>query len=326
VIWDSDGAINIDPKTGINKTWQEWINQLKKNKGFVLVNNGGDFAESDSRDSVSYVQDLFQKRNRTIDNIAARVFIDLVGKNRSMITSEVNKLCLTCPQTVSRDFILDNTFPSSKEAVMYKLGNDIDKDYATGIASLENFIHLGVNANYIAQILVNKARWHLIICHLYSQGMDWNSIRNEILEMGKFPSCVWHNDQLPSSKKQELAVNLNSVDNLTEFMTRKLGIPEHYLEIEPPKTESKTVKKGEVIPMPFMADMMIAYTRDYIIAHNAKKYSNTDLKVKVLERAINVYLNCSDNLKQIRYSVEDQNECLYDMVKTWTNPYILETQ
>jgi hypothetical protein len=142
--------------------------------------------------------------------------------------------------------------------------------------------------------------------------------------MGKFPSCVWHNDQLPAAKKKTLAVNLNNYENLTEFMTRKLGIPGHYLELEPPKTKttSKTVKRGEVIPMPFIADMMIAYARDYVVTHNRKRYENAELKAKVLERAVSVYLTSSDNLKQIRYSFEDQTQCLHEMVKTWTNPYI----
>jgi hypothetical protein len=323
VIWDSESAIKVDAKKGINKTWQDWINQLKKQDSFVLVNNGGDFSESDSRDSVKYVQGLFEKRKRSIDGVSAKLFVDLVGKKRSMLSSEVAKICLTAPQKVTKEFILDNTFPSSKEAVLYKFGNDLDKDYATAIYSLENFSNLGVNANVLAQIMVNKARWHLIICHLYNQGLDWTSIRNEILGMGKFPSCVWHNDQLPAPQKKNLSVKLNDVESLTTFMTRKLGFPEHYLEIPPPKskTVSKAVKKGEVIPMPFMADMMIAYARDYVVAHNGKKYQGAELKAKVLERAVNVYLTCSDNLKQIRYSFEDQAECLHDMVKTWTNPY-----
>jgi len=68
VIWDSSGQIKIDPKKGINKTWQDWINSLKENKLFVLVNNGGDFSENDQRDSVNYTKSLFEKRKRIIDN------------------------------------------------------------------------------------------------------------------------------------------------------------------------------------------------------------------------------------------------------------------
>ena len=321
VIWDSDGAIKIDPKKGINKTWQDWINIIKKQEGFTLINNGGDFAENDTTDSTKYVQGLFEKRKRRIDKTTARLFVDLVGKNRSMLSSEVNKICLTAPETVTSDFILDNTFPSSKEAVLYKFGNDLDKDYTTAISSLENFKNIGVNANVLAQIIVSKARWHLVICHLYSQGMDWTSIRNEILGMGKFPSCVWHNDQIPAPQKKSLSTKLNDVGNLTEFMTRKLGIPEDALQLEE-STTGKVLKRGEVIPMPFMADMMIAYARDYVLKSNKSKHGNVDLKSKMLVRAVTVYLNCSDNLKQIRYEVEDQSECLNEMVKLWSNPYV----
>ena len=322
VIWDSEGIIKIDPKKGINKTWQDWINELKKNKSFVLVNNGGDFAENDSKNSVVYVQKLFEKRKRVIDNVAAKIFVDIVGKSRSMLSSEVTKLCIVAPQKVTKEFVLEHTFPSSKEAVLYKFGNDLDKDYVSAISSLENFIQLGINANVLAHIMVTKARWHLVICNFYKQGLDWNSIRHEILDMGKFPSCVWHNEQLPASQKKKLAVALNDTENLKEFMTRKLGIPEHYLEIVEPKTKSKAVKRGEVIPMPFIADMMIVYARDFVIKNNRSKYKDAELRSRVLERAVQVYLTCSDNLKQIRYSVEDQTQCLHEMVRAWTNPYV----
>ena len=320
VIWDSDEAIKIDPKKGINNTWQEWINELKKQKGFTFINNGGDFAENDSTDSVKYVQGLFEKRKRNIDKVSARLFVDLVGKSRAMLSSEVNKLCLTAPVVITSGFILDNTFPTSKEAVLYKFGNDLDKDYVAAMSSLENFRNIGVNANVLAQIIMSKARWHLIICHLYSQGMDWASIRNEILGMGKFPSCIWHNEQMPATQKKSLSAKLNEVESLTEFMTMRLGIPEDYLQIEESNT-GKPLKRGEAIPMPFMADMMITYARDCILKSNKSKYGNVDLKSKMLERAIDVYLNCSDNLKQIRYEVEDQSECLSDMVRVWSNPY-----
>jgi len=323
VIWDSEGQIKIDPKKGINKTWQDWINELKAVDGFVLVNNGGDFAENDQKDSVKYVQELFKKRKRIVDSVAARIFVDLVGKNRSMISSEVSKLCFTAPERVTKEFILDNTFPSSKEAVLYKFGNDLDKDYGNAISSLESFSNLGINANVLAQIIVTKARWHLAICHLYSQGLDWGTIRHELLEMGKFPSCIWHNDQIPPSEKKKISISMNDPDNLKEFMTRKLGIPEKYINIEPQKTKttSKAVKKGEVVPMPFIADMMVAYARDVVVACNKKRYDNTQLRVKVLERAVNVYLGCCENLEEIRYSVDEQKQRLYDMVKLWTNPY-----
>ena len=323
VIWDSTGTIKIDPKKGINKTWQEWIDELESNKGFVLVNSGGDFAENDTQSSTKYVQDLFAKRKRTIDSSAAKILVSLVGKNRSMISSEVDKLCITSPSVVTREFVLDHTFPTSKEAVLYKFSNDMDKDYPTAVSSLETFLSLGTNSNVLAQIIVTKARWHLMICHLFSQGMSWNSVRNEILGMGKFPSCVWHNEELTYDQKKNLAIKLNDVENLKKFMTRKLGIPEDYLEIEPPKTKtvSKAVKRGEIIPLPFMADMMVDYAKNI---HNniSKKYINNEVKSKLLERAVEVYLSTSDNLKQIRYSVDDQTECLHDMIRVWANPYI----
>jgi hypothetical protein len=322
VIWDSKGSIKIDPKKGINKTWQSWIDSLKKNEKFVLVNNGGDFAENDYLNSVKYVQQLFAKRNRSIDNVSAKIFVDLVGKNRAMLSSEISKMSLTAPKVVTRDYILNNTFPSSKEAVLYKFGNDLDKNYQSAISSLEMFLSLGVNANVLAQIMINKARWHLVLCDLYSKGLDLTSIRNEMLGMGRFPSCVWHNDQLPALKKKSLSIKLNDPKNLEEFMTRKLGIPSDYLKIEKPKTISKAVKRGEVIPMPFIADMMINHFKNSILLPNRNKYSGQEQKDKILNRAVNVYLSLSDGLKEIRYSTETQKENLYSMVRIWSNNLI----
>jgi len=319
VIWDSTNSIKIDPKKGINKTWQDWINGLKTNKGFVLVNNGGDFAENDTANSTKYVQGLFEKRKRVIDSVPAKILVDLVGRKRSMLSSEVSKLCLTAPRKVTVEFILENAFPSSKEAVLYKFGNDLDKNYRSAISSLELFLDMGTNANVLAQILVTKARWHLAICHLYSKGMDWNSVRNEVLGMGKFPSCVWHNEKIPALRKKGMSIELNDPKKFEEFMTLKLGIPEGYVDITHPKVISKAVKRGEVIPLPFMADMMITYVKQSLIAPNGSKYSNADLRARLLNRAVKVYLAIAEDLKEIRYEVDNQTECLHNMVRTWSN-------
>lgn len=320
VIWDSTDQIRIDPKTGINKTWQSWIDDLKKINGFTLVNNGGDFAENDSKDSTSYVQGLFQKRNRTIDNISAKLFVDLVGKNRAMLSSEVSKLSLISPQVLTKEFILENTFPTSKEAVLYKLGNDLDSNnYSRAITSLENFIHLGINPNVIAHIISNKARWNLVICHLWSQGLDWPAIREEILGMGKFPSCVWHNDQLSDSQKKKLATDLSDQKNMNEFIVKVMGLPDRCIEYQEEKSATNTVKRGEVIPMPFIADMMVNYVKG-MVSQNRSNISDKELRERLLDRSLNVYLSCTESLKEIRYSTDDSVFELYEMVKAWTNP------
>ena len=319
VIWDSTGQIKIDPKKGMTKTWQDWINELKKEQGFVLVNNGSDFADNDVRGSVAYVQDLFTKRNRQIDNVSAQIFVDLVGKSRSMLSTEVSKLCLIAPKIITRDFVLDNTFPSSKEAVLYKFGNDLDSNsLARAVASLESFLDVGIDANVLAHIMMNKARWHLAVCHLYSQGVDWNSIKYDIMSMGKFPSVIWNNEQISDSQKKKIAEEFGIPEAMEEFMVRKLGIPEAYVNIPVPKTKpKKVIKRGEIIPMPFIGDMIISYARDKIVAPNRSKYSDDELREKVLSRAQNVYLVVSENLKEVRYNEETQSESLYEMVKIW---------
>jgi hypothetical protein len=319
VIWDSTGQIKIDPKKGMTKTWQDWINELKKVQGFVLVNNGVDFADNDVRGSVAYVQDLFSKRNRQIDNVSAQIFVDLVGKSRSMLSTEVSKLCLIAPKVITKEFVLDNTFPSSKEAVLYKFGNDLDSNrLSKAITSIESFLDSGIDANVLAHIMMNKARWHLAVCHLYSEGVDWNSIKYEIMSMGKFPSIIWHNGQISDSQKKKIAEEFGIPESMEEFMVKKLGIPSAYVNIPIPKTKPKKgVKRGEVIPMPFIGDMIVSYARDKIVAPNRSKYSDAELRRKVLERAQNVYLVISEKLKEIRYNDATRSESLYEMAKVW---------
>jgi len=321
VLWDSDSQIKIDPKKGMNKTWESWISDLKSNKGFTLINNGYDFAENDSVGCVSYVVDLFLKRNRKINTDVAQVFVDMVGKNRAMLITEISKLCIIAPEVITHDFIINNTFPTSKEAILYKFGNELDSgNLKNAIVCLENFLDNGVNANVLAQIMMNKARWNLAICHLWSEGKDWNSIKNEVLDMGKFPSIIWHNDQIPLAQKKKLAVECSIPEDMENFMVRKMGIPYDYIDIPKPKTKpNKVVKTGEIIPLPFMADIMINSVRKNVIAPNVKKYPEAQLRKLVLYRAIKVYLYLSDSLKQIRYSQESQKESLYEMVKTWVD-------
>ncbi len=79
------------------------------------------------------------------------------------------------------------------------------------------------------------------------------------------------------------------------------------------------VKRGEVIPLPFMADMMITYVKQSLIAPNGSKYSNADLRARLLNRAVKVYLAIAEDLKEIRYEVDNQTECLHNMVRTWSN-------
>jgi hypothetical protein len=140
--------------------------------------------------------------------------------------------------------------------------------------------------------------------------------------MGKFPSCVWHNDQIPDHKKKSLAMDLSLSENMEEFMVRKMGLPARMLNIPPQKSSKKVVKRGEVIPMPFMADMMLSYVKKCIVTPNKGKYDEKELRKRVVNRAANLYLTCTDNLKQIRYEYADQTECLHEMTKAWTNNII----
>ena len=242
-----------------------------------------------------------------MENMAKAVLMDApISKKQSV---EICSL-LRGKTTEKAKAILQNVI-DMKEAVPYKFGNDLDtNNYGKCIDSVEYYMARGVDANVLAQILATKARWHLVICQKWGEGSNWSTIKNEILQMGKFPSCVWHNESLSESQKKAMAINLNDPEKLQEFIERRIGLPIHYFEMT--KTVSKTVKRGEVIPLPFIADMMINYAKEKIVEPN----SSAD-KGKIVDRAVKVYLACTECLKEVRYSEIDQRDAMRQAILSW---------
>ena len=131
VIWDSNNEIKVDNKKGtFNKTWGDFIKEVKKFPNSKVVNNGGDFSEKENNANVQFVQNAFQKCNRQISAKNASLFINLVGRNRGIINSEVQKMAYTAPKELTAEYIEENAYPSSKEAVLYKFSNALDESYS----------------------------------------------------------------------------------------------------------------------------------------------------------------------------------------------------
>jgi DNA polymerase III delta subunit len=351
IVWDSTNAIKIDTKTKEpNKTWSDFIDKFKKIPNSKFINNGAEFTEKDGTDCLSFVASRFLKHKKKISDDALKMFVNIVGKNRGLLLSEIEKICLSPNETIPISFIIENTFPTSKEAVLSKFSNVLDEKYASAIIMLDHFLEAGVNANVIAEIMAKKARWQLAACYLYSKGMSWEDVSQEIINMGKFPSCVW-NSNLPYNQKQNMALQSETQEGLDSYIQHNLGLPRYYFFTKKKKIKAKIDKnedentlneeasneddtsgnklknpskklvvlgKKEILPMPFLAKKMTSYLDAKFVIPYINKLSSAEIKSRLLDHALNVYLEVINGLKEIRYG-DDVNQNLYNMVQLLTN-------
>lgn len=313
IIWDSEEAIKCDPKTRcINDTWSDFLDKIKEISGHKILSFGDDFTEKEEQDVVKYIQTLFAKGGKQISYDAAKLMSTIVGGKRSLLASEVDKLVLTAPSQVEKEFILENTYPISQEAILWKFGNIIDEgNFVSSIQAMQEYIQNGVHANVISEILCKKARWQLAVCHLWSQGMSWYDIEASVLLMGKFPSSIWRSHGSTSEKKAR-SDKLKEPLAALEWMNKEMGLPDYYFNEL--KAKGAKVKGGEAIPMPFMVQLMLKTVKDKIIMPNSKKYAPDVLRGKIMERAIKTYGVVLDGMKNMRYNAQFEQE-LYEMIR-----------
>ena len=321
IIWDSDGHIKIDSKTkSIDKGWMEFIKEFRAVSGSKIVNNGEVLEEKKGDDCVSFVIHTFDRYKKKIDSTNAKLLIGLVGYDRGMLDSEIKKMCLICSDYINSEFIIENAFPSTKESILYKFGNILDEgSLEDSITVTDKFLASGFNANELAVVLARKARWQMVVAYYFSSGMNWESIPSVLMEMGKFPSSIWHNDQMELSRKKYEASVVQSSDNMVKYMSRKEGLPRRYFHMSLPKNTAKekttmTRKNAEIMPMYFMAEQVVKFVRDKIVYAN-RNMPEKELKEKLLYRAIRVYSFILDKMCEIRYG-EDPEQDLHEMVRS----------
>jgi hypothetical protein len=114
------------------------------------------------------------------------------------------------------------------------------------------------NPNVIAEVFVRKARWQMAVASFWHQGIPFSDIPNRIMDMGKFPSLIWHSEEMDGDEKRI---------------------------------------KAEVLPMYFMASQTVDFVRDAIVGN---KPVTPELKKKVLNRAVTIYLFIQEKLFTVR--------------------------
>ena len=314
IIWDSEGTIKIDPKKkSFNKTWTDFINKFKTNKNHRFVNNGAAFTEKESGDCIKFVKTRFEKAKRLISTDNAILLSEIVGKERGFLDSEITKLLLTCPREVTKEFIIDNAYPSSSDAVIYKFGNVLDTySYGQSIIMMQQFLDLGINSNVLADLMVRKGRWQLVAASLWRQGLPWSEIIKKMMQMGKYPSKIWHDKGLTPTEKRKASESLKDIEDRMHYMHKIGGLPDWLID------SSKKTVRAESMPMEFMAQLAINSLKKNVVTPNANLMGERELKLKTEDRCIRVYLHLLEKLKEIRYGSTPQQD-LQDMVSAITS-------
>jgi len=323
ILFDTLNSIKVDPKTHKpSKSWQQFVQDIKTIEGAMVINNGPKYTIKDGADCISFIKKVFQKYNKTIDERDAKLLMKLVGMDKGILISEIGKMALTCPDHIGSDFILENAFCVTQEAVLYKFSNALDSCSPNKVlGSIEEFMHMGVHPNVLAEIMMKKARWQLAAAYFYSQKIPWNIIVSRLMEMGEFPSFIWHEPNKTMSEKRACAEHYQDAEGIVEYMRSKQGIPAKYFKNKIKKT--KTLKSGKIskakekapkgktekIPLRFMASQVTSFLRDHVIRNNG---SHPNLAEGVLNRGTKVYLFLHEKLVEVRTS-NNPSECLTEM-------------
>lgn len=315
IIWDSANHIKIDPKTKLmGKEWSEFVDKFKSIKGSRIVKNDSAFTEKDNNSVINFIVSTFEKRGKKIDFKEARILVNIVGIDRGMLESDIEKMVLTCPDIVGSRFIIDNAFPSSQEAIIYKLGNIIDEgSYEDSINMVDRFISTGVSGQKIADVLVRKARWQMVVASFWKSGVPWNEISNKVMEMGKFPSAIWHNEEMDTSHKKRESELVNTPDGIYNYMSIKMGIPKRYFKA---RNDKKGKKLNESIPQYFMASQVVDFVKGIVESNSS--IPKSEIKNKLMNRTIKVYQFIQEKLFDVREN-KNQLQDLHEMVKVLTN-------
>lgn len=326
IIWDSGHQIKVDPKEKtVEKSWAEFVESFRNIKGGKVINNGEPLTEKQGSESVDFVIKCFERYKKQIGIKEAKILMSIVGFDRGMLESDIKKMSLTCPDIVTPQFIIDNAFPTTKEAILYKIGNVLDEgSFEESVNLVDRFLSSGINANVIAEVIAKKARWQMIVAHLWCSGLGWESIPNKLMEMGRFPSAIWHHDQLETSRKRVEAEPLQTPENMVKYLNRREGLPLRYFRPMEEKSAPKGLSRrnAEVLPMYFIAEQTVNFVRDRIV--RGSKLSASEVKPKLLNRAIRVYLLVQEKLAEIRYGSnpeQDLQEMIRAMVSTGLEGY-----
>ena len=331
IVFDNKNIIKINPKTGsVEKAWTKFVSSFKKLPDAKVKNCGAELTEKNKDDALDFVISAF--KNNNISDSDAELLIQIVGRDRGLLQSEIDKLCILAPSPVTTEFIIENAFATSKEAILYKLDNVLDNgSYYEALEMAEEFVGRGINENVLATTIMKRVRWQLAAAHFFYDGCQFHKIPYKLMEMGKFPSDIWHDDSLSLSDKN--AYDFDDIHSMVKYLNQEKGIPisafkpELLVKPKPKILKSGKVSKAKpkVVSRKSKAEKINwDFHARQIVNHLEKKIVNrqqvtSKLKEKVLNRALNVYLQCHERLVNIRTNAESAQKELSEMIRLVTD-------
>jgi len=314
VLWDTEQHVKDIRNPA--KVWVEFINTLKGLE-VKMIDKGSDFGTQwkDRTEVIKFVKGEFKRYDRTISDVNAELFGEIVGLGRGMLITEIERLSIAGPKNISEQFILDNAFQSSSAAVLYKLGDLIDKNQIEETMNkIHDFLQIGIYHELIGEVLLRRARTILASGYFWAKGHNDSQNCDMLMNMGKFPSAVWHSSG-SSGEKNQKASKCSSQKGIEWYFSKYLGMPEKYFGDISPK--AKKSKDGflytESLPHRIVAQKAVEFVHRVEQAYRGK---TPDIQASVIGRLIDVYLSVSDSLKEMRYDATKSESELRKMVLT----------
>jgi DNA polymerase III delta subunit len=301
IIWDSLNHIKKDDKTHkILKTWEPFVQNIESMTTSLVKNNGDPYTEKSIADCVDYIKRQFKAYGKNIEIREANMLIRISGYDRGTLSSEIKKLSLFQEEEyISMETIINNAYPVTQEAILYKFSNALDTgSYAKMSSAIEEFLSVGINGNVLAEIMLKKIRWHLITVSYHLNGISWNEMSSKLMEAGDF--------------------QYKDYDEVMNFLTNEKGLPARFFNIKKPKVKllksgkpSKVqpkleLKKSEKLPMRFIADQTVSIVKSKIL--------NGRDEQDVLEKLEKAYCGIYDLLVDVRLN-KNVHQSLNEMAK-----------
>lgn len=297
IIWDSNRHIKYDhKKQGFSsKKWGDFVKEAKTFEGVKVINCGEDFTYRDIYECVEHVQSLFAAKGKEIGQESAKILIDIVGFNKAVLSSEVEKLCIASPKKVSTEYVIENAFPITKDAVIFKIYEALNKaDYENILLTIEDLVDSGINQNVIIDIILKQIRWQMVAAYYIFTKAPSSEIINCLMNMGKFPSKIWHDKTLSANEKKKVSATFKKRDDFVEYCVKKYRMPKYYFK--PKKRDAK----GEVMSYRDLASKTVAFVNQNFISPNKSKMSEHEVRTKTLYRYMNLYVFVNEKLFEIR--------------------------
>jgi len=306
IIWDSNGHIQQNSDGTYDKSWSDFLKKIRLLPSIKIVNNSNKLKETfnGEEDAINFIRQQFRDKSKSIGTPESKIFLSIVGYDRGLLATDIDKMCIIAPKIITSQFIIENAFPTSKESILYKFANVLDTASSeNAIYLMDRFLESGINQNVLAEIIMKRARWQLAVIYLwYAEKITWEQIIDRILLMSKYPSYIWHNPKTSLIHKKQESKIYQDILELQKYLQNNKGIP--------PKYFHKNDKTKEEIMKDFWARQIVDFVKMKII--NNPQSSGLEKKI-FYQNAINKYLFCFDKLCSIRYG-ENSSQNLQEMI------------